>query len=875
MQKKILILYLLIFLCLTSQAQKEAYNWVFGEKNGLTWNTTRSHPAASSVRMYGTGSLPTVLPAQLPGNIAMRTYEGCFALSDENGNLLFYSDGNTIYNSSHTAMINGTDLGGNPSSAQSGVLMPYPGRPNIYIAISIGLRGYNSLKYAIVNPATNTVESKGSITGYSGDVGESLNVIRHSNKKDFWIVAPSYSGSNTTVTFNSWLVTQDGIQTNNPVKTPAPAASSNLYSTRYFKFSPNGKHFAWAAQSAADIYIGEFDASNGEFEDIKRRKVYWPAESGNPTDAGIPPYSLEFSKSGNYLYVSGSSYLVGIDFKDMMLNQTGFKHKYYKMNISDTTAKATVMAGSLQLAPDGYIYATWYNFAYQPEESFPLLNPLKGTRKHMLVITNPEQYNNLTIWRLENFIANGGHLGITSFSPSWFSIQIKGPTDLCSGLGTGPSATYSIELAGTSTERPATLHWYWDKLSSPTSYEIRNVSAGETTINMPHEFAATNTRRKYTIELQAFNSSGTLMEELTQTLEVTIYPEAKATADPITTCANTSALLVPTTVSEGATVTWYEEETGGTALTPLSENIASTGILTGNKTFYMQVDNPACSAPSRIAVPVTVEATTTPTIATWPICAGEKASFLVSGISDNAVVKWYDTETGTQVLGEGASFTSPDPLNANKSFYAEITGSTCSTVSGRIKIDAKVNPLPTVTVSPPQAICAGNLISVTGTPSTDAVLRWYTSENAVVPDATGNTFAPIDPLYSSTRFFVEAYNPLTECTSERKAVDIVVNPLPELNITGQIICPGEQANLVVETGDQVLVVWYDVPSGGTAIRTGKTYTTEILIKNKTLYLEAYDSISGCSTSRIEVNVVVEDCPSNYLPVNPHLRSNYK
>ena len=81
-----------------SYSQKEANIWYFGLEAGLDFNS-------------GT---PVVLT-----NSAMNTYEACTSISDANGNLLFYTDGLTVWNKNQQIMVNGTGLDGVLGSVQS------------------------------------------------------------------------------------------------------------------------------------------------------------------------------------------------------------------------------------------------------------------------------------------------------------------------------------------------------------------------------------------------------------------------------------------------------------------------------------------------------------------------------------------------------------------------------------------------------------------------------------------------------------------------------------------------------------------------------------------------------------------------------------
>src|SRR5215831_20365273 len=80
-------------------AQKQANWWFFGQNAGLNFNS--GSPVAVT-----TG--------------ALSTSEGCSAISDSSGNLLFYTDGITVYTKQNTKMPNSGDLDGDISSTQSG-----------------------------------------------------------------------------------------------------------------------------------------------------------------------------------------------------------------------------------------------------------------------------------------------------------------------------------------------------------------------------------------------------------------------------------------------------------------------------------------------------------------------------------------------------------------------------------------------------------------------------------------------------------------------------------------------------------------------------------------------------------------------------------
>lgn len=86
----------------------------------------------------------------------MITYEGCSTISNENGKLLFYTDGYRVWNKNHQMMPNGTDLLGHSSSTQSGIIIPKPNTPGIYYIFTVPeLAGPDGLRYSEVDMSLN------------------------------------------------------------------------------------------------------------------------------------------------------------------------------------------------------------------------------------------------------------------------------------------------------------------------------------------------------------------------------------------------------------------------------------------------------------------------------------------------------------------------------------------------------------------------------------------------------------------------------------------------------------------------------------------------------------------------------------------------
>jgi hypothetical protein len=117
MKNLFVIVLLLLFLPVT-YAQNEASFWYFGRNAGLQFDAD-------------TGTVTALTNGRL------NTLEGCTSISDIDGELLFYSDGRTVWNRNHDVMTNGFGLKGDESSTSSGLIVPKPQDPDFYYIFTV------------------------------------------------------------------------------------------------------------------------------------------------------------------------------------------------------------------------------------------------------------------------------------------------------------------------------------------------------------------------------------------------------------------------------------------------------------------------------------------------------------------------------------------------------------------------------------------------------------------------------------------------------------------------------------------------------------------------------------------------------------------
>jgi len=321
------LLAILLFFSLTVFSQGEANIWYFGENAGLDFNS---------------GS-PVVLT-----NGKINTMEGCAVLSNSSGQLLFYTDGITIYNKNHQIMVNGDGLTGHQSTSQSATILQMPGNSKLYYVFTLDAAGFiNGLRYSIVDISLDggngAVTSEKNILIYTPS-NEKLAVVKHDNNKDYWIVTHSLDGN----TFYAHLLSEIGIN-------PIPIITNigfNLPGGNYnnpigcSKLSPNGKKIAVVHTIYNTAQLFDFNNVTGEITN----GITLIDNSSQGQSAHL--YGVEFSPNSEVLYV-GHIYSGGISQFDL----TSVDIPNSKVDLSFSINEET---HSLQLGPDKKIYIAHY-----------------------------------------------------------------------------------------------------------------------------------------------------------------------------------------------------------------------------------------------------------------------------------------------------------------------------------------------------------------------------------------------------------------------------------------------------------------------------------------------------------------------------------
>ncbi|MEM6721128.1 MAG: CUB protein, partial [Bacteroidota bacterium] len=409
--KKILLFYLFILptiLC----AQGEASNWYFGQNAGVQFDV-----ATGNVTAVTDGSLNTL--------------EGCASISDPNGNLLFYSDGITVWNRNHAIMVNGTGLNGDSSSTSSAIIVPKPQDPNIYYIFTVDEPHHNDgginhgLNYTVVDMSDgigfvdNAQKNVPLITYDTSNAqevrfkcSEKISAVKSADCESFWVITHFLDD------FYAFKVDAVGVDTNPVVSTTpllVPITGYRRNALGYLKASPQGDKLALAHLGLTNVEGGNgpgkvmlYDFDNATGIVSNEIELY----------DGDAPYGVEFSPEATKLYATvglgnsgtGNSLLLQYDLLAADIPGSQFTvHESF-----------TFSAGAIQVGIDGKIYRAQLDF-----------NNVNGSGRFLGVIENPEADAGLVVYNengvlldVTNTFTNLSRIGLPPFIQSLFATPV-------------------------------------------------------------------------------------------------------------------------------------------------------------------------------------------------------------------------------------------------------------------------------------------------------------------------------------------------------------------------------------------------------------------------------------------------------------------
>lgn len=391
MKLKFLLSLVLIMQTLVSMGQYENV-WAFSHHAGLDFNSGTPVEIQTMTTGYG---------------------ESAASVCDSNGQLLFYTEGDTLWNRNGDVMSNGQGLSGLPamviglpgfpdysatsSALQGAFIAPMPGNPDRFYVFSMSsFESVNPgrMTYSIVDMQLN--DGLGDVdTGFKAVVLDSNLTERMigitGNSHNVWIIVASQfpSGSGVAMEFKAYELTTSGLNTT-PIVSSVSGVPPQTVAGRIagqFAISPDRRKLALSRTWDSRFEIYDFDPQTGLFSNQLI------------LDGISPSIGLCFSPDSRMLYLhqgaNAEEPTPGIYQLDL---NTYTSAAILASKLKVATLPANMGGVQLKLGPDGKIY-----FHYLPlvGTMYPVIGVVQepnlaglaaGVDDSVLVLSNKNPY---------------------------------------------------------------------------------------------------------------------------------------------------------------------------------------------------------------------------------------------------------------------------------------------------------------------------------------------------------------------------------------------------------------------------------------------------------------------------------------------------
>jgi len=773
-----------------SQDEKFANTWYFGYKAGLDFNQ-----ASDSI------------PPKVLTDGQMTAPAGAGIMSDGTGKILFYSNGDTIWNGDHTIMTNGTGMGGNRLVTDGPLPIRMPGSPppgmpgaetRYLIFTQDAAGGPKGLSWSeIIIPAgggPGRVVPGTKNTPLTQGTTEKMTGVFHKDGCSIWIIVHGWGdaksgAANRGDAFLAYRVRPVAGGGAGPVLIDQPiisavgslhaASVSPLGYRGQMKVTPDGQRLAVArysevlGDSSSTVELFGFDTSTGIVSvnpqvpyivDRGEGKYYGvDFSAGSKLYATVmnPPKLLQFDISGNG----------PVNKQSIPLKQTN-----------------SVNLGSLQAAPDGKIYVARENQSALGFIAYP--DSLGAKARYA--------DDSLTL-RLSG---RRSGLGLVNFNQS--SLLRVGPSAEITGCRQITFKAPPIDFDG--------KVYSWKFGDGTTSTEENPV----------HVYA---TPGDYTVTLRI--TTNCFCRESSGGIRVPNLPEPGSIAGPQVLCAGTAPAPLTSTAnasgdsglpliyqwqssSDNVTFTDIGGATGPSYTPAASLPVGTTYFKRRAQLLLPNQSGPYCTPSFTASVAITVLPTVVAgTIAAdQTVCAGSTPAPLTStaaatGGTGTATYQWeasLDNVTWTAIAGATDAAFAPNALTATTYFRRQARSGPCATPSNVVTLRV----VPTLTagsIAASQTICAGG----TPTPLTSTseagggtggiTYQWESSADnttwAAIGGVTNATYAP-GALTATTYFRRRATADGACAPALSNVLTITVTPALTAGTIGssQTLCPG-------------------------------------------------------------------------------------
>ncbi len=368
--------------------------WYFGQNAGIDFNPMPEDP-----------------PVGIPGPV--NSPEGVAVISDRNGQAVFSTDGEHVYNKDGVDVAPAS-IGGSPGSTQSAIIIPVPGDETLYYIFTtkeVYGDGTYEVHYSLYDSKMNN--NTGGLIEYDQYLfGPSTERLTGNGN---WLIAHEF-GNNS---FRAYEITSNGIST--PVISGVGSDHSIAIAENaqgYMKLGPGNKLAVALSTPGVSNVIEVFDFNDST-------GVVSNPQVANLNNTNGQVYGIEFSPAGNKLFATLSGTTTS-EIYEFAFDSLG--NVYQKQ--PPPTNSFSEQLGAMQIGPDGQIYVASngkpYLYFFQPAE-----DTLQKTPLTFQILENQQfTLTGTSTLGLPNFIQN-------------ISSPVQGPTISASGNCLGDSTIFN------------------------------------------------------------------------------------------------------------------------------------------------------------------------------------------------------------------------------------------------------------------------------------------------------------------------------------------------------------------------------------------------------------------------------------------------
>ncbi|MDW3193318.1 MAG: PKD domain-containing protein [Cytophagales bacterium] len=478
--------------------------WYFGEMAGLDFN---QNP-----------------PMALVDDNLMDSPEGCATISDSDGSLLFYTNGQTVWNKEHMIMVNGDSIGGDSTAAQSAMILPFPDDETLfYVFTTQEVYGEldNEMLVSIVDIKDDSARGSVVVKGIRLFDYNTERVTGSNFGTNGWLMTHEFGNNN----FKANFLDETGITAT--VHSPAGEYLNFLdeqSATSYLRFQPGIMRAANMIPGANTVDILDFDNNRGVLSNARNINIDEPAST--------PLYGLEFSGGGDKMYVTTNGAVSKLIQYDLDSLDTDDEIADIEATKFDGYTQGSGY-GAIQRGPNGVIYMAIDNAT------------------SVGAINSPSADDDLA-----NFMENGVDLGgrISRLGLPNFVQNVSDPLQPPGFTVESACFGQPLTLMATGTSIIDEFEWTFDEFASPQSGVGDSIQVTYSTTG-PH-----------TIMLRIFNRCG-YDSTFVQDIEVFATPENPTTPETVAFCGDEPEVILEAWPDEDPNLTYLWSITNGSGLT--------------------------------------------------------------------------------------------------------------------------------------------------------------------------------------------------------------------------------------------------------------------------------------------------------------------